>query len=34
MPVPCNKALSLLLSPKQIAEDTTDHSLDVSNEWS
>ncbi len=34
MCVPCNKALTLMLSSKQIAEDTTDHGLDVSNEWS
>lgn len=34
MPVPSNKAFTLMLSAKQIAEDTTDHGLDVSNEWS
>lgn len=34
MPVPRNKAFTLMLSAKQIAEDTTDHGLDVSNEWS
>lgn len=34
MLVPSNKAFTLMLSPKQIAEDTTDHGLDVSNEWS
>ncbi len=34
MPVPSNKAFSLLPIPKQIAKDTTDHGLDVSNELS